>query len=104
MNLIRKLFKRRQRPPIFHQDVQPVDRPYGVIVTGYILSGGLEKEGWFIMDCEPVTKKIFIAPDIFIELSGRYSKFGVGYAVELKEKVSWMPDEWVGIKFRFIWT
>lgn len=103
MNLLRKLFKRKHKPPIFHQNVQPVE-PHGCIHTSYIISGGIEKSGWCIIADEPSQKTIFIAPDIFIKLTGRYSKFGVGYAVELEEKYSWIPSEWIGIKIRFIWT
>ena len=94
---------KKEQKPKFHRyipDIDYLDDNY----SSYITSGGHLNMGWFKLSDEPLSKKLFVReyPEIIMELTGRYVEYGVGFAVELKEEQSWMPEEFIGLKAIFV--
>lgn len=108
MNLIDRLLKDlfpplRNQKPIFHKTIPHIDY-LDDDYSSHIPSGGHLKMGWFTLSDEPLSKKLWVTPypEIILELTGRYVEYGVGFAVELKEEQSWMPEEFIGLRARFV--
>lgn len=104
MDLMNILSNRINKPPIFNEEIK-AEYESGDIYDLIIGSMDVNGMGWFMVSRLPLSKLIILNGTTLIKLSGKYSEFGIGYALELEDKYSYIPKEWIGLRIKYVvWT